>query len=97
MYEFKVVPSPDDQNASLHCPLSPLARRVRMLEYALDGFTARLGHYVALQQDQFVSAARRYASRSSQFVKRSPGTGAGKLVLLDARGQTMSAGRRLQL
>jgi hypothetical protein len=56
-----------------------------MLADALDELTARLGHYVTFQQEQFVSETALRKSIQAHFFKeaRAPG---GKLVLLNARG-----------
>ena len=65
-------------------------KKTRMLADMLKEFNARLGHYVTLQQEQFVSEAALYKSIQPNHLKK-PGHGTGKLVLLDARGQTMSS------
>ena len=60
-------------------------KKTRLLEDALAEFTSRLGHYAATGQDNFASDAALLASL--QKASRVP----AKLILLDARGRTMSS------
>jgi 23S rRNA (pseudouridine1915-N3)-methyltransferase len=59
-------------------------RKTRLLEDALEEFTARLGHYAATGQENFASEAALLASLQKARVP-------AKLILLDARGRTMSS------
>ena len=60
-------------------------RKPRLLEDALEEFTSRLAHYSSVDQLQFASEAA--LQKSLQQSARAP----AKLILLDARGQTMSS------
>lgn len=60
-------------------------RKTRLFDDALEEFTLRLGHYATVDQEQFASEAAFHTS-----LQRS-GRGPGKLILLDARGRTMSS------
>jgi 23S rRNA (pseudouridine1915-N3)-methyltransferase len=60
-------------------------RKTRLLEDALAEFTSRLGHYAATGQETFASEAALVASL--QKAGRAP----AKLILLDARGRTLSS------
>jgi 23S rRNA (pseudouridine1915-N3)-methyltransferase len=56
-----------------------------MLEEALQEFTSRLGHYTSVDQVQFSSEGT--LTRELQQSGRAP----AKLILLDARGRTLSS------
>jgi 23S rRNA (pseudouridine1915-N3)-methyltransferase len=60
-------------------------KKTRLLEDALEEFTARLGHYAATDQENFASEAALLASLQK------PGRVPVKLILLDARGRTLSS------
>ena len=60
-------------------------RKTRLLEDALAEFTSRLGHYATVDQDQFASEAA--LGKALQKSGRVP----ARLILLDARGRTMSS------
>jgi 23S rRNA (pseudouridine1915-N3)-methyltransferase len=60
-------------------------KKPRLLEEALEEYTSRLGHYATIEQLQFASEAA--LQKSLQQSGRAP----AKLILLDARGQTMSS------
>jgi 23S rRNA (pseudouridine1915-N3)-methyltransferase len=60
-------------------------RKPRLLEDALEEFTSRLAHYASVDQLQFASETA--LQKSQQQSERAP----AKLILLDARGQTMSS------
>jgi 23S rRNA (pseudouridine1915-N3)-methyltransferase len=60
-------------------------KKTRLLEDALEEFTSRLAHYAATNQENFASEAALFASL--QKTNRP----AAKLILLDARGRTMSS------
>ena len=60
-------------------------KKTRLLEDALEEFTSRLAYYATVDQDQFASEAALH--KSLQKSGRVP----AKLVLLDARGRTMSS------
>lgn len=57
-------------------------RKPRLLEEALAEFTSRLAHYATIDQPQFASEAA-----LNKSLQQSP----AKLILLDARGRTMSS------
>lgn len=59
-------------------------KKLRLLEEAVEEFTARLAHYVTIEQQQFSSESALLASL--------PKSGRpAKLVLLDSRGRCMSS------
>jgi 23S rRNA (pseudouridine1915-N3)-methyltransferase len=60
-------------------------KKPRLLEEALEEYTSRLGHYATIEQLQFASEA--VLQKSLQQSGRAP----ARLILLDARGQTMSS------
>jgi 23S rRNA (pseudouridine1915-N3)-methyltransferase len=60
-------------------------KKTRLLEDALAEFTSRLGHYATVDQDQFASEAA--LGKALQKSGRVP----ARLILLDARGRTMSS------
>ena len=60
-------------------------RKTRLLEDALAEFTSRLGHYAATAQENFASEVALLASLQKS------GRAPVKLILLDARGRTMSS------
>jgi 23S rRNA (pseudouridine1915-N3)-methyltransferase len=60
-------------------------RKTRLFDDALEEFTSRLRHYATVDQDQFATEAA--FNTSLQRSGRVP----GKLILLDARGRTMSS------
>jgi 23S rRNA (pseudouridine1915-N3)-methyltransferase len=60
-------------------------KKTRLLEDALAEFTSRLGHYAATVQENFVSEDALLASLQR------PGRVPAKLILLDARGRTLSS------
>ena len=60
-------------------------RKTRLFDDALEEFTLRLGHYATVDQEQFASEAA--MRKSLQKSGRLP----AKLILLDARGRTMSS------
>jgi 23S rRNA (pseudouridine1915-N3)-methyltransferase len=60
-------------------------KKTRLLEDALEEYTSRLGHYATTDQDSFTSEAALHASL--QKGGRRP----AKLILLDARGRTLSS------
>jgi 23S rRNA (pseudouridine1915-N3)-methyltransferase len=65
-------------------------RKPRLLERALEEFTSRLAHYATVDQLQFASEAalnKSIQTKSLQQSARMP----SKLILLDARGRTMSS------
>jgi 23S rRNA (pseudouridine1915-N3)-methyltransferase len=72
--------------------LSAIAARkkVRLFEDAHNEFASRLGHYVTLRQDQFLSEAALHKSMQAGGLQKSARM-PGKFILLDARGQTMSS------
>ena len=71
--------------------LSAITRKkARLLDDALKEFAARLGHYVTLQQDQFVSEVALHKSFQLNTLQKS-GRRLGKLVLLDPRGRALSS------
>jgi 23S rRNA (pseudouridine1915-N3)-methyltransferase len=60
-------------------------KKPRLLEEALQEYTSRLGHYATIEQLQFASEAA--LQKSPQQSGRAP----ARLILLDARGKTMSS------
>lgn len=60
-------------------------RKPRLLEEALEEFTSRLAHYSSVDQLQFPSEA----ALKKSLQTRSPQP--AKLILLDARGRTLSS------
>jgi 23S rRNA (pseudouridine1915-N3)-methyltransferase len=60
-------------------------KRPRLLQAALEEYTSRLGHYATIEQLQFASEAA-----LQKFLQQS-GRAPAKLILLDARGQTMAS------
>jgi 23S rRNA (pseudouridine1915-N3)-methyltransferase len=60
-------------------------RKTRLFDDALGDFTARLGHYVTVDQEYLSSEAALFASLKK--AARPP----AKLILLDARGRTLSS------
>lgn len=88
MYEFRSNPATRVTVAkTMRLTLSAITSRkkTRLLEDALSDFTSRLGHYVTVDQENFASEAALLASL--QKASRVP----AKLILLDARGRTMSS------
>jgi 23S rRNA (pseudouridine1915-N3)-methyltransferase len=65
-------------------------KKTRLLNDALAEFTSRLTHYATVDQEQFASEAalnKSLQAGSPQKAGRVP----AKLILLDARGRTMSS------
>jgi 23S rRNA (pseudouridine1915-N3)-methyltransferase len=60
-------------------------KKPRLLEDALEEFTSRLGHYAATDQENFANEAALLASLQKS------GRVPAKLILLDARGRTLSS------
>jgi 23S rRNA (pseudouridine1915-N3)-methyltransferase len=60
-------------------------KKTRLLEDALAEFTSRLGHYATVEQDQFASETA--LGKALQKSGRVP----ARLILLEARGRTMSS------
>lgn len=60
-------------------------RKTRLLEDALEEFTSRLSHYASTGQENFASEAALVASLQKS------GRASAKLILLDARGRTLSS------
>jgi 23S rRNA (pseudouridine1915-N3)-methyltransferase len=60
-------------------------RKTRLFDDAIQEFISRLGHYATVDQAQFASEAALHKS-----LQKSGGTHA-ELILLDARGRTMSS------
>lgn len=64
-------------------------KRPRLLEEALEEFASRLTHYATVEQPHFASEAT--LAKVLQTKSQSPSGRAAKLILLDARGRTMSS------
>jgi 23S rRNA (pseudouridine1915-N3)-methyltransferase len=65
-------------------------RKPRLLDEALEEFTSRLAHYVAVDQLHFASEAAFIKTLQTKSLQQS-GRVPAKLILLDARGRTMSS------
>jgi 23S rRNA (pseudouridine1915-N3)-methyltransferase len=76
----------------VHLTLSAITprKKTRLLDDALQEFTSRLSRYATLHQDQFPSEAALRKSIQSGVLQKSGRTPA-KLILLDARGRTLSS------
>ena len=64
-------------------------KRPRFVDEALKEFTSRLAHYATVEQLQIASEGA--LAKSLQAKSPSPSGRAAKLILLDARGRTMSS------
>jgi 23S rRNA (pseudouridine1915-N3)-methyltransferase len=64
-------------------------KRPRFVDEALKEFASRLTHYATVEQSQFASEAA--LAKSLQAKSPSPSGRSAKLILLDARGRTMSS------
>jgi len=64
-------------------------RRIRFFEDGLREYVARLGHFVPVEDLVFATETAFWAALDRQA--RGAGKRAGKTVLLDARGQTLSS------
>ena len=65
-------------------------KKTRLLTEALAEFTSRLSHYATVDQEQFVSEATLNKSLQAGSLQKA-GRVPAKLILLDARGRTMSS------
>src|ERR1700750_1111490 len=65
-------------------------KKTRLLNEALAEFTSRLSHYATVDQEQFVSEATLNKSLQAGPLQKA-GRVPAKLILLDARGRTMSS------
>jgi 23S rRNA (pseudouridine1915-N3)-methyltransferase len=70
-------------------------KKTRLLNDALQEFTSRLSHYATFEQEQFASEAALKKSLLNKSLQTGSLQKAGrvpaKLILLDARGRTMSS------
>lgn len=60
-------------------------KKSRLFDDGLVEFTKRLGHYVTLSQQQYADETAMFAALDK------PGHSASRLILLDARGRTLSS------
>jgi 23S rRNA (pseudouridine1915-N3)-methyltransferase len=65
-------------------------KKTRLLNDALEEFTSRLNHYATVGQEQFASEAALKKSLQTGSPHKT-GRVPAKLILLDARGRTMSS------
>jgi 23S rRNA (pseudouridine1915-N3)-methyltransferase len=65
-------------------------KKTRLLSDALEEFTTRLHHYATVDQQQFASEAALNKSVHTESLQKA-GRVPAKLILLDARGRTMSS------
>jgi len=81
VYEFKSIRTP-----SMRLTLSAVTsrKRPRFVDEALKEFTSRLAHYANVDQRQF-------SSEGALTKPLQPSGRPAKLILLDARGRTMSS------
>jgi 23S rRNA (pseudouridine1915-N3)-methyltransferase len=65
-------------------------KKTRLFNEALEEFTSRLSHYATVDQEPFASEAALNKSLQATSLQRA-GRVPAKLILLDARGRTMSS------
>jgi 23S rRNA (pseudouridine1915-N3)-methyltransferase len=85
VYEFRSNPALVRPTMRLTLSAITSRKKTRLLEDALEEFTSRLSHYATIDQDQFASEAA--LGKVLQKSSRAP----ARLILLDARGRTLSS------